>query len=302
MKNILIFLTGAMLLCTGCEKDDAPSDWQPSSGPITVELDKTSIKQNEFFTFTFAGYADYIAVYDGTLGHEYRYKDRTAMQGVKPKVSFSSFRRWGAQENSLAIKVSTDFAGINYDANEINQATWTDITSRFILSTGADNTPSGTVDLSDLVVPGKNMFFAFEYKGQAGTTQREWFIRNFVVKNELPTGVIQDVATTATAGWKSYSFLNDTKTWITSATELRIEGGNETSAQNHDWLITSALDFTKVEPDQPSHIIKTRFQNMLNKYQIGYAKPGVYTMTAVIEGSSQENSKVENYEVSILEN
>jgi hypothetical protein len=250
MKNTLYFIA-ALFVLSACEKDDTPADWQEGSGDLTIQLDKTSIKQREFFTLAFEGYADNILVYDGTLGHEYRYKERTAMEGVRPKVSFSSYRRWGAQENSLAIKVSNDFAGNNFDADEINNATWIDITDRFVLSTGEDNTPSGTADLSDLVIPGKDMYFAFRYVGQAGTTQREWVIKDFSIKNELPIGTVQDVASTGSAGWRQYSFLNSQQIWTYNDSQMRIEGGNASSAENHDWLISKALDFTKVEPDQP---------------------------------------------------
>jgi len=286
MKNKR-YLAAALLILSACEKDNAPADWREGSGELTIALDRTAIKQREFLTFTFGGYADNILIYDGTIGHEYRYRERTA---------------WGAQENSLSIKVSTDFAGDKYDADEINAATWTDITDRFVLSTGANNTPSGTVDLSDLVAPGRDMYFAFRYVGQAGTTQRQWTIRNFTIENELPIGITQEVATTGTAGWKEYSFLNDSKKWTFNNDRMGIEGGNASSAENHDWLISKALDFTKIEPDQPSHTVKTRFQNMVRAHRVGYAEPGAYNLTVVGRAADGQETKKEEYEVTIEPN
>lgn len=293
MKKILFvsLLVGTLF---SCDKQDYPEDWKPGSGELTIQMDKTSIKQSEFFTLQFGGYADSIMVYDGTLGHEYRYKDRTAMEGVKPKVSFTSYMQWGAQTNSLSVLVSTDFAGDKYDATEIQAATWTNITNRFTLSTGADNTVSGEVNLADLVKPGKQMYFAFKYEGKTGSTQRQWTIKNFVIKNELPTGVVQDVVNTASAGWKQYSVANSAKVWTYNTTQVGIEGGNATSEDNLDWVITKALDFTKVAPDQPSHMLKTRFENMLQMYRVGYKSPGQYKMTVIgKENVGKETGKLE---------
>jgi len=301
-KRLYLHLAAALLLLSACEKDNAPADWQEGSGELTVAVDKTAIKQREFITFSFGGYADNVLIYDGTLGHEYRYWERTAMEGVEPSVSFTSYRQWGAQENSLSIKVSTDFAGDKYDADEINAATWIDITDRFVLSTGANNTPSGTVDLSDLVVPGKDMYFAFQYRGQTGTTQRQWTIREFSIKNALPIGVTQEVATTGTAGWKQYSFLNSDKVWTFNNSQMGIEGGNASSAENHDWLISKALDFTKIEPDQPSHTVKTRFQNMAATYRVGYAEPGSYTLTVVGKTADGRETKNEEHAITVSAN
>lgn len=286
-----------LLIVSACAKSTIDQDWKELKGELKAQIDKKEIKQREYFTLNFDGWSDKIVVYDGTIGHEYRHRNRTNMEGVRPSVSFTSFRRWGAQENSLAIKISTDFIGDQYDADEIERATWTDITDRFILSTGEDNTPSGTVDFSDLIEPGKDHYFAFQYKGQEGTTQREWVIKNFLIENELPIGIVQEVATTGTAGWRQYSFLNSQQIWTFNNTQMRIEGGNATSAENHDWLISKPLDFTKVSPDQPSHIIKTRFQNMIYNYKIGYAEPGQYAMVIVGENKEDEENKIFEYEV-----
>jgi len=81
--------------------------------------------------------------------------------------------------------------------------------------------------------------------------------------------------------------------------QMGIEGGNASSAENHDWLISKALDFTKIEPDQPSHTVKTRFQNMMATYRLGYAKPGTYTMTLIAKDADGQETKNEEYEVTI---
>lgn len=302
MKYLSYYIFFAALVIIGCKKTDYPTDWKEGKNDISISLDKTVIKQSEYLTFNFGGYADSIIIYNGAAGSEYKYKDRTVMEGVLPSMSFSSYSQWGSQQNTLKILASSDFKGINYDAAEINAATWTkDITSRFTLSTGADNTASGVANLADLVEAGKSVYFAFKFTGTAGTTQKTWTIKNLSIKNELPNGAIQEAATIVTANWKQFSF-KGTPVWTFNATQLQIAGGNETAPENEDWLISKGFDFSKVAPDQPSHVIKTRFQNMLPNYKLGYAKPGTYQLTVVARDKNGVEFKKETFNITVNAN
>jgi len=303
MKHLSYYIFFAALVILGCKKTDYPTDWKEGKNDINVSLDKKVIKQNEYLTFSFEGYADSILIYNGAAGSEYRYKDRTVLEGVKPTVSFSSYSQWGAQQNTLKVLVSYDFKGKDYDGAEINAASWaTDITNRFTLSTGTDNTSSGNVNLSDLVKGGQNMYFAFKFTGSTGTVQKTWTIKNFVVKNELPNGIIQDVATIGTVGWKQFSFKGSAQIWTFNATQLQIAGGNDASPDNEDWLISKAFNFSQVNPDQPSHLVKSRFQNMVKSYRLGYAKAGNYQLTLVAKDKNGVEFKQETFNITVNEN
>lgn len=303
MKYLSYYIVFTALVIISCKKTDYPADWKEEKNDINISLDKNVIKQNEYLTFNFGGYADSIIIYNGTVGSEYKYKDRTVLEGVKPSMSFSSYSQWGAQQNTLKVLVSYDFKGKNYDGAEINAASWTaDITSRFVLSTGTDNTLSGNVNLADLVKNGQNIYFAFKFTGTTGTTQKTWTIKNFVIKNELPNGAVQDVATIGTAGWKQFSFKGSAQVWTFNATQLQIAGGNETNPDNEDWLISKGFNFSQVSPDQPSHMVKTRFQNMVKSYRLGYAKAGSYQLTVVAKDKNGVEIKHETFNITVNEN
>ncbi len=62
----------------------------------------------------------------------------------------------------MTVLVSNDFNGV-YDTTSVKAATWTDVTSRVTLSTGADQTQSGTVDLSEFANNNKAATLAFRY-------------------------------------------------------------------------------------------------------------------------------------------
>jgi len=294
----------ALLLLNACKKSESNSGWQPSSGELKIALHSASkeIRQQEYLEFHFEGYSDSILIYDGTVGHEYKYRNRTILEGVKPFLSFSSYRQWGAQEKTLSLLVSKDFEGKNYDATEINKATWVDITDRVSLSTGTDNTSSGRVDLSDLVSNGGNLYFAFHFVGSAESTQRTWTIKNFDLKNELSNGSIQRITTTGAAEWKQYSFKNSKQVWSFNNTQLQMVGGNETATENDDWVISKAFNFNSVIRDSWSHLIKSRFQNMVPSYRIGYAKAGNYSLTVVGKDAKGKELKKETYNITIYEN
>lgn len=285
----IVYIMSLFIVIGACKENDYPEDWQESVGTLDIHLDKNEIKQNEYLTLTFDGYVDSLLLFDGTLGHEYKHVNRTVMDGVSPKLSFSTYAQYGTQANTLSVLVSKDFNPNELSATGIQSATWTNITNRFTLSTGADNTGSGTADLSDIVADQKGIYFAFKFVGQTGSTQKTWTIKNFNLVNDLPTGVQQSVANTGNAGWSQYSFLG-AGIWTFNASQLQIIGGDATKPSNEDWLISKYFYFNSVSPDTQSHLLKTRFQKMLNTYRLGYAKPGVYEL--VVLGKDKEGKEI----------
>lgn len=198
-----------------------------------------------------------ISVVDGK-----REEPDTTKKIEKTKLEFTSYRQYGNQSNSLSIWVSTDFSG-NYTEEGINNATWTEITSRAVLSTGLDNTPSGPINLSDLASRGP-IYLAFRYMGVGGTTQRAWTIKNLVIKNQLDDDTEYPIATIGDAGW-TWVRLNPSSSqqrWQITDTQLQFVGGNETYGSNLGWVITKALDLKKLpsinDEDKPDLVFKIK--------------------------------------------
>ncbi|MBD1422781.1 DUF5017 domain-containing protein [Sphingobacterium chuzhouense] len=102
------------------------------------------------------------------------------------ELSFKTRMVYGTQDNQLAILVSTDFNGV-YEKEDINAATWTDITEEFTLSSGGDDfTTSGIKELEAYMEPNKPIYIAFRYTylPDAGNP-RNWMIEDVLVKTVL---------------------------------------------------------------------------------------------------------------------
>src|SRR5690606_15243913 len=107
--------------------------------------------------------------------------------GIAPdkyELTFRSSVVYGSQKNDLSIYVSTDFKGGNSLEN-INTASWENITGMGTLSEGSAFVESGAIDISKLAKPGQPLFIAFKYSAPAAPkpTQRMWRITRLNVKH-----------------------------------------------------------------------------------------------------------------------
>lgn len=296
IKHILWLIIGVVM--TSCSKDEKMQYYEPT-GPLTVKIDKTSASKGTPFMLSFTGIADSVLFYSGKDGHVYEYRNRIEMEGVKPFLSFTSYSQWGAQQNTLKVLVSNDFDG-DYDDAGINSATWIDVTSQATLSTGQDNTPSGEIDLTSGLAAGKPLYIAFKFVGAAGTTQKTWTIKNLNFSSLLPNGVINKNADVGSAGWVGYNVKNTSAVWKMTASQIQMAGGNETAAENEDWIISKAFYTNKVEPDR-GEVIRSRYQLMLKDYKFVYDAPGTYKAVVITKDGKGETQKetVNEFELTI---
>lgn len=242
-----------------------------------ITFDQRVYAVNEPIKFMVTGGADLITFYSGEPGKEYKYRDRFRIDG-KPTMSFTSYRQNTDQPNSLTLLVSSDFSGI-YDTENIQKATWKDITSRATLSSGADNTPSGTIDLTDIQQPDIPVYFAFKYVAKQGTVaQPTWTIKNIVINTTAPDGTLVPVATTANLTWGAVN-VTGAQTWNNSTTQSQIVGGGVNVADNEDWAITKSLQLDRVQRSFGVNM-KSNPTSKLPSYEFaGYTAAGTYTVT-----------------------
>lgn len=278
MRKIYILVVTLFML-TACDKKEVtPLDFD-------VTVDRTTVNKGDTVTFSVRGNPDQLTFYSDEQGFQYDNKDRTRLNGV-PGLRFTSYRQYGYQTNSLSIFISKDFSG-DYTKGGIEAATWEDITSRATLSEGLDNTPSGLIDLSDFSSKGSPVIYlAFRYTGTGGTTQRAWTIKNLVITNKLEDGSEYPVTTISDAGW-AWIRLNPSTSqqrWQITETQLQFVGGNETYGSNLGWVITKALDLTKVLPDKG--IALKNMTTRVDTYQYVYKQEGDYNPVFV---ASNEN-------------
>lgn len=298
MKKIIFSIVVYLFVIGGCKKDivENPNFDVTASDSISIVA-----KVGKPITFNLDGNPDIVYFYSGEPGKRYKYAGRVFAIGT-PQLQFTSLRANGKQEGSLQLMISSDFPGITVGGDSISKAatikkiaaaTWSDITSRVLLSTGT-STASGTIDFSEFAQKGKPIFIAFKYLALAGTIQNKWTISGLILKNTLSDGTVYTLAnTTNTAitnygvatiyspGWVFYPITNN-YSWLLSSNNLIITGAATAAtalAPVEAWTIMGPVDLNKVSPDIGSFLkgLDTR----LNSYSYTYSTAGTYTATFV---------------------
>lgn len=268
-----------------------------SIDPLSFDVTTSSAKYKAGDTvhFVFSGNPDFISFYSGEAGNNYDYRNRTTIDG-KPQLQFTSYAQYGTQTNTLQLLVSNNFTD-TYTATGIAQATWTDITNRATLSTGANNTPSGIVDLSDFLQQKKPVYIAFKFTGTTGSTQKTWTINNLTLDLLKPDNTTLPITDLANAGWKQVSIKNPAAVWTFNATQLRIAGGNATADDNEDWAITKLLYLNKVDPDVAIPV--KNITQKVDSYDYVFKQPGAYKVVFLAANATADEQASMTKEVNL---
>lgn len=172
-----------MLFIVSCNRDLVVDE----NIDFDVSVDAATFKAGQEVRFKFSGdYVQHITFYSGEVQKDYEYREGRVIDvsAAGATMSFSSSVQVGTQLNQLSVWVSTDFNGDYSTLDKVKAATWTDITSRFALGTGTSFVASGVKDISDLMVAGKPLYFAFKYvtqPQQANGLARNWYIQTFTL-------------------------------------------------------------------------------------------------------------------------
>jgi hypothetical protein len=291
MKHIrLIVGISALFAFISCNKE-----LKTDSLNFGVSTSNTTYKVGDTVHFNFTGNPDIISFYSGQDGNNYANRERTTIDGI-PQLQFTSYGQYGTQTNSLQLMVSNDFSGI-YDSAHIYQGTWTDVTNRSTLSTGADNTPSGIVDLSDFLAQKKPIYFAFKYTGTFGSTQKTWTIKNFIFNLLKQNGTTQPITDIASAGWKQVNIKNSAAVWSIIATQLRIAGGGDTAPDNEDWVITKLLYLNNTVPDYAVPV--KNITQQVGSYNFVYSTPGTYKVVFLAANATADKQETTTKEIDL---
>jgi len=257
-----------------------------------VQTDSTSYKKGKAVIFNFKGNAHNIVFWSGEKGHNYTYKNRTVEQGVLQTVQFTSLAGAGTQNSNLAVMISSDFNG-TYDTTNIVKATWTDITSRAVLSSNATSgagasTSSGAVNITDLgSADNKPVYFAFHYVSPSNTLiPRQWTISAFTVVNTLADGTANTVAANlANAGFQGINVRDPTHQWaftptVLNPTSMTIIPGGVGAPVNDDWAISVPLKLNTVSlVDYGVPVISITTLSPPTSYSYLFTVAGTYKVT-----------------------
>ncbi len=201
-RYLYSLLFAALLLSWSCEKPLEVAGPAFSVYPVSEV-----VKAGEEFRFRVEGQVDYLMFYSGEEGHEYKVRERTSIDQIKPLLQFSSYKQWGTKENTLKLLVSTNFSG-KIDSS-LADARWVDITSRAALSQGEDNISSGSINLSDFVSD-KPVYLAFKYEDAYDEIKPQitWTIKDISLKNVAGTREFTVFRNAADAGFVAFDFAN----------------------------------------------------------------------------------------------
>lgn len=279
--NKIILYSIITILAASCTKRD-----EVGNPEFEVSASSATYKLGDSIIFNFKGSPQNIVFWPGTPGRTYEYRNRTFTTGNKLLVKFNTYQQFGIR-NNLSVLVSNDFNGV-FDTNNVKIANWTDITSRFTLSQGADQTQSGTVDLSEFTANNKAATIAFRYVTPAMTGPNRWCVRTFNADNQATDGSITPMATMSTAAWKSVSFQNPASGWLITSAQLLSQA--TANNEDDDWVLSKAFNPNTVTPDK-GIAIKNITTN-LTRYSPApdlYTKPGTYKVVFEASNASYEN-------------
>ncbi|KAI9432247.1 hypothetical protein F5148DRAFT_1295811 [Russula earlei] len=290
-RYIIPFIILSCFLLPACQKSLSNGDVD-----FTVTVQKTAQALGDTAVFSFTGNPDVITFYSGEVGKRYQYRNRTAAVGT-PILSFGTKRENGTQANSLSVLISSDFAGAAgadtaTTLSNLSKGTWTDLTSRTTLSTGAYIVSN--IDLSDVATQGKPIYLAFKYNGYAGSIQNKWTISNFSITNNLSDATSYTIAnfnnggsvytnygvSTYSPGFVATRVLNNYY-WVVGTGTLVITGATSaaSAAPAEAWTIVGPIDLRKVTPDL-GVVVKTVSQSSGGlTYLYKYPTTGSYNAT-----------------------
>ena len=292
----ILLLAGISASCSKEIEVDAPN--------FDVKVEKLTYKVGDTIQFNFSGKPENITFYSGKPGADYDFRERTEIEGGTPQVDLiTQYGGGGTQVNSLRLMVSNDLTAHTKDA--VLAATWTDITDRAVIAPNATITPSGTIDLTDIVQVGKPLFFALKFVGvtDANKAAGTWIFRGFNATTKLASGLELPIANLVNGGWQAFSIKNDANTWIyrPQYPDAVVLGGGKNAPESEDWYVSKPLFFTKVAPDTGTPIQYISGNRLDNYKFFGYDQPGTYTVTFVASNASVNEQKfvVKQLEITI---
>lgn len=195
-----------VLLMASCNKELEVTETPAFN--VTTDATTFGVGQSIKFNFT-GGNAQIISFYSGEIQKDYNMKDGRVVDvtGAGATLAFQTSVQIGTQANQLSVMASSNFNGDYSSLASVKAATWTDITSRFLLGTTAAFALSGTKDVSDLIVAGKPLYIAFKYVTKPQATNglaRSWYIQSVVLASnaKLDNTIALNLATSENAGFR----------------------------------------------------------------------------------------------------
>lgn len=276
---------------SSCERDSI------ENLDVEVYTNKEVYKTNDTVTFNFTNSADLITFYSGEPGKIYKYKDRIELEGGRLEVRMETQELYGVQDQNLNFLVSSDFNG-NYTKEGVESATWHNYSDQVTWCQAPSGgvgtrTWSDYVDISNSLVSGKPVYFAFRYVGLAAATaqQRTWRIYNFDVRNRFSETDISMVTNRIGAGWQAVA-INDPGNkgvWFLTNADMIYYNPESNLQAVEKWVISKRFEPNKSNPDV-GEAIKKYADNPMLSYKYIFNQPGEYEVTFVFSNANYTGS------------
>lgn len=306
MKKMFFSLTAVALLAVSCNQG-----YEVVTPDFDVTTRNSVCKVGSPVVFDIKGNADMISFYSGEFGHDYKYRDRERLTPATMNMSFDIKETCSGDAQLLnpavvPISFSGDFKG-EYTENCMNEATWTDVTSRFTfppedyripVKNGSVTVMNKVVDINDLFGESRDsIFLRFNYyvKAYNGTDKigrTTVQISNFSIDGhtqfaDIPVYSIKDI---------KWGFV-PTASWAGASDKCSLPGAQASLTFNCEWNpsadrqiyavagpIYKAKDVNSgVEPSIP---IKSLQDPALTSYSYSFNKPGEYEVVFVARNTN----------------
>lgn len=268
MKHIIYCCSLLVIIFLSCEEN------MPGA-KLGITVPEKEYHVGDTVTFYLNGTPDNIVFYSGEIGHNYELRDRLYADNDL-FVDFTSYVRYGTPFDNMKCMVSSNFNGV-YDVENVEKAEWTDVSSKFTFSDGADRVPSGRVNLKEYVKNDEDtLYFAFLYDDKKSNRQNNWIVRTINVEKVSPEGSVTQEATMSTIAWKAVDFKNLDKYWTITTAQVLIDGGAN-QPENEDWLISMGFHVRKSVPD--TGITLKNISTTMTEYQYVYTQSGTFNAT-----------------------
>jgi hypothetical protein len=273
----------SIVLMTSCSEDTV------SIPDFNVSTESATFKVGEEVVFKFTGDPDNISFYSGMEGFRYDSIGKPIAQYPSPSLEFYSSTRVGP--GTIKLLMTSDLTELTTE--NIGSINWIDISDRANFAAIASYTPSGKIDLSDLIEVGKPVRFAFKFDGPTSTTTLPpvWNINQFNLYATFLSGNTATVQTISSLQWSVFDVKNQKTTWAVSSTNLRIDAGARNEPENEDWVVCNSVDLmSKIDVYEFGVPLKN-ITTKLTEYKYAYTKPGTYKATFVGANTTVYGSK-----------
>lgn len=307
MKIRVIGIILCLAILNSCEKEEAAD-----ISTFSVQPTNLTIKVGEEAKFLLTGDPGQLSFYSGEVGNAYDFKDESRIDKVKDLIFAFDAHNTPTEAVQVQLMFSTDFNGI-YKYEDVSNATWHDVSSRFHWATPApwqtSWQSSGAVNLADMLEDGRPFYIAYRYIAPPvpeGTIPgRNWRTRSHALRVNTEYGHTVDLASYRTMDWKLVkkdTLLTSSSTVASTILLLAATAGHR--LEYEEWGISKSFQVDEIDMGVDRSVPIKGYADMpLHEFTHVYAEAGTYTATFVASNKTAYNNKetVKQVNITVVE-